>query len=796
MGCDISGEQLWSWVDRDAPELEEHLAICPACRERAAKIREEIGVLAGDATEEIPIPDKIGPYTIRRLIGEGGQALVYEAEQLSPRRPVALKLLKGGQMADKTRLRHFRREIQSLARLNHPGIATIYEAGRTPDGLRYFAMELVGGMPLHVFVKEKKPSREERLRIFQKVCSAVHYAHEQGVIHRDLKPSNIMINPDGEPKILDFGLARLLGDEGASLTMTKEGHVEGTPRYMSPEQIMGAQNQIDNRTDVYALGVILYELMTGTPPKAITTISPATIKRLCEEIPPMPSSIDSSLRGDLDAIVMKALEKKREDRYASPKDLADDISRYLAGEPIVARRPNVFYSLRKKTFSRASHVWIGVVVIAIAAGLAYMSWHGKRPPSDPLADRMTLLDTRCRLLGNNPTDVVFHQAVEAPSRYSGIPEAVLVSAQANHLRRDYSQAAAELARAQKDDPLQWVYGYLLEEIQSARRPMAGHAHANSHWDPKLALSADAWYLRSFATLDIDSALAWAREAVALQPQHVPARAAIARLSEIKGDTESALAATERLARGEYQPDVWIRYRAELLARLGRFEDALTECDRLIAGWPETPLGYHLRAKLERRIKRFADAERDFSAVIDMMTGRRYETGWLFYHRATIRWLMGRREEAASDYKDAYDHLAYPTFANARLYILLRELGRTAEAEAVLADSRRTNIDDPWLGRIFDCLDGSLAPDRLAAIAESTGRPVAMCEGYYYAAEAARLGGHMSDAYQWFTRCVGTGVECDPKNILESQSEFQLAEMRLSQVSAAASTNPNQEQSHR
>ncbi len=798
MGCDVSGEQLWSWVDRDAPELEVHLAVCPACRARAAKIREEIGFLTGDAAQEIPVPDRIGPYVIRRLIGEGGQALVYEAEQPSPHRPVALKVLKGGQLVDKSRLHHFRREIQSLGRLNHPGIATIYEADRTPDGLHYFSMELVEGQALHAYVKEKSPSRNERLLLFQKVCQAVHYAHEQGVIHRDLKPSNIMVSPAGEPKILDFGLARVVqSDVGASLTLTKEGHVEGTPRYMSPEQLLGAQDQIDHRTDVYALGVILYELMTGTPPRKITTISPATIKTICEEMPPMPSSIDSSLRGDLDAIVLKAIEKKREDRYQSARDLADDISRYLDGEPIRAKRISTFYFLRKKVSRRAPQALIGLAVVAVvAAGLAYASWRAKRPPYDRLSARMTLLETRCSLFMNHPTDVVFHKATEAPSRYPGEPEAVLVSAQASHLRHDHSGAPAVLARALKSDRSHWTYGYLLEEIESRRKPTTEHTRVNSHWDKKLALSADAWYLRSFATLDIDSALAWARRTIALDPHHRLALTAIVRLSEIRGDMESVLTAMETLARDGYRADSWIRYRAELLARLGRYEEALAECDRVIAGWPDNYRGYLLRAKLERRTKRYADAERDFSAAIHTMRGSRYEAGWLYYHRGSVRWLVGRKAEAASDYKEAYERLAYPTFINARLYILLRELGRQAEAETFLADSRSANIDDVWLSHIFDCLGGALTPERLAAIAESTGNPVTLCEGYYYAGEAARLGGLTSEAHGWFKKSVDTGVECDPKNFLESQSEFQLAEMRLSQIAGTGSTNVEENQPRR
>ena len=195
MGCDVSKEQLWSWIDRDAAELEKHLATCPRCRARAETIRKEIGLVALDAeTEDIPLPEKIGPYSIKRFIGEGGQAFVYEAEQPSPHRRVALKVLKGGRFAGKRHIKHFQRETQTLAALQHPSIATIYEASRTKEGQHYFAMELVDGTPLDAYVREKDLSLRDRLSLFCKISEAVDFAHRHGVIHRDLKPSNIPVS--------------------------------------------------------------------------------------------------------------------------------------------------------------------------------------------------------------------------------------------------------------------------------------------------------------------------------------------------------------------------------------------------------------------------------------------------------------------------------------------------------------------------------------------------------------------------------------------------------------------------
>jgi len=198
MTCNISEEQLWSWIDRDAEELEAHLAGCAPCRARAEEIRAGIQrVASGSTVLTIPLPDRIGSYVIKRLLGEGGQGLVYEAEQQSPQRSVVLKVLKGGRFVGKHDVKHFQREIRALATLKHASIATIYEAGRTDEGQHFFAMELVEGMPLDAYVHDNDVPLEGRLGLFRKVCDAVHYAHEQSVIHRDLKPTNILIDSDG-----------------------------------------------------------------------------------------------------------------------------------------------------------------------------------------------------------------------------------------------------------------------------------------------------------------------------------------------------------------------------------------------------------------------------------------------------------------------------------------------------------------------------------------------------------------------------------------------------------------------
>ena len=333
MPCDVSRERLWSWIDRSAPELEAHLAQCPQCRALADQYRTGISaVSAGCMSAAVPLPDKIGSYVITGLLGEGGQALVYKAEQQTPRRAVALKVRKGGRCVGEHDVRHFQREIQTLAALSHPAIATIHEGGRTAEGQHFFAMELIDGVPLDTYVRERKLSLRERLEVFCKVCEGVQYAHERGVIHRDLKPANILVVEEGtkgsigvspvfgvgQPKILDFGLARLLNtDVTLTQTATQTGQIMGTLRYMSPAQARGNPDEIDERTDLYSLGVLLYELLTDRRPYELSNVVPDAVRTICEMPPRRPSSTlgpdgraARHLRGDLETIVLKALEKQ------------------------------------------------------------------------------------------------------------------------------------------------------------------------------------------------------------------------------------------------------------------------------------------------------------------------------------------------------------------------------------------------------------------------------------------------------------------------------------------------------
>lgn len=331
--------------------------------------------VAGGPDGAAEVPESIGQFRVVRLIGEGGMGSVYEATQRKPERRVAIKVLRPGVMARET-MRRFEREAEVLGRLHHPGIAQIYESGsfgpadRPSRAQPYFAMEFVEGDQLSRFVREKNPSREATLTLFANICDAVEHAHLRGVVHRDLKPANILVEEGTRPKILDFGVARSL-DRGAQMTSmrTEVGQIIGTLAYMSPEQVAG--RDVDERSDVYSLGVILYELLTGRLPHNISGTSIAEAARAIQHDDPVrPSGIHPSLRGDLETIVLKALERDEERRYPSAGALAEDVRRFLSHRPIAARPPTRWYLFR--TFAARNKGVVGgisVAALALAAGM-------------------------------------------------------------------------------------------------------------------------------------------------------------------------------------------------------------------------------------------------------------------------------------------------------------------------------------------------------------------------------------------------------------------------------------------
>ena len=322
---------------------------------------------------------EVGRYTIRRVIGSGGMGTVYEAIQQSPRRTVALKMMKQGLLSRSAR-RRFEYEAQTLGRLRHPNIAQIFEAGtlESDQGSRpWFAMEyLTAAKSITDYAHEKHMGTRDRLEIMRKVLDAVQHGHQRGIIHRDLKPGNIMVTSDGIPKIIDFGVARSTDSDLAVTTLqTDVGQLIGTVQYMSPEQITADPNDIDIRSDIYAVGVILYELLCEQLPYDVTKVALHEAARVVlEEAPTRPSSLDRRLRGDIETITLKALQKDRAHRYQTAVELEQDIARYLAGDPIAASRPSLWDTMQRfAKRHRAAAVSIATVVVVLVAAIIFIS---------------------------------------------------------------------------------------------------------------------------------------------------------------------------------------------------------------------------------------------------------------------------------------------------------------------------------------------------------------------------------------------------------------------------------------
>jgi serine/threonine protein kinase/Tfp pilus assembly protein PilF len=352
-----------------------------------------------EASSTRVLPDRIGSYKILDFLGEGGMGVVYLAEQEQPiRRKVALKVIKLG-MDTKEVIARFESERQALAMMNHPNIAQVHDAGTTERGAPYFVMEFVAGVPIADYCDRHRLSTRERLEIFIPVCQAIQHAHQKGIIHRDIKPSNVLVTvQDGKPvpKIIDFGVAKATNQRLTEKTVfTQQGYLIGTPDYMSPEQAEMSGLNVDTTTDIYSLGVLLYEMLVGAlpfDPKTLRRAGFNEIRRIIREVdPPKPTtrlsglgqlakgiaerrhtdvvSLAKQLRGDIDWIAMKAMEKDRTRRYASSSELAADIERHLKNEPVIACPPSTVYRVRK--FVRRHRMGVSIAAAAVLVLIAF-----------------------------------------------------------------------------------------------------------------------------------------------------------------------------------------------------------------------------------------------------------------------------------------------------------------------------------------------------------------------------------------------------------------------------------------
>jgi hypothetical protein len=335
-----------------------------------------------------------GDYEILRELARGGMGVVFHARQVSLNRPVALKMILAGQLADETDVKRFYLEAEAAANLDHPGIVPIYEVGQH-EGQHYFSMGFVEGQSLAQQVAGGPLPPRAAAAVMVKVAEAIDYAHQHGVIHRDLKPGNILLDPSGNPRVTDFGLAKKVeADSG----LTGSGQIMGTPSYMPPEQAGGKRGEVGPAADVYALGATLYALVTGRPPFQAATAMDTLLMVLSEE-PVPPRRLNATIPRDLETICLKCLEKEPARRYASAWALADDLRRHLDGEPIVARPVTRFERAAKWARRKpAIAALMGLVALVTAMGLGGVLWQWRQAVLATVLAEQRLYDARMNLV--------------------------------------------------------------------------------------------------------------------------------------------------------------------------------------------------------------------------------------------------------------------------------------------------------------------------------------------------------------------------------------------------------------
>ena len=436
----------------------------------------------------------IGPYRLVGILGEGGMGIVYQADQTAPiRRRVALKVIKPGMDSARVVAR-FDAERQALALLDHPNIAQVYSAGTTENGRPYFVMEYVRGLPITDYCDHHKLRIEDRLRLFQQVCLAVHHAHQKGIIHRDIKPSNTLVSTENDqpmPKVIDFGVAKAISQPLTERTVfTEDSQLLGTPEYMSPEQAEMANEDIDTRSDIYSLGVLLYELITGVLPFDTATLREGGIdhvRRVIRETEPKTPStrltklgeqarkvaesrrtevalLTKRLRNELEWIPLKAMHKERCERYRSASELADDIDNYLGGEPLIAGPLGTSYRLKKYVQRNRMLVSsVGTIALILVAGVVVSAYFAigqarARVEAEHAA-------TRAQAIADFLTDDVLSSAAEIKGREATV--------------RDVLDAASNsLANRLADEPL--VEARICTTLASTYWRVGDYAKAAQH----------------------------------------------------------------------------------------------------------------------------------------------------------------------------------------------------------------------------------------------------------------------------------------------------------------------------
>jgi serine/threonine protein kinase/tetratricopeptide (TPR) repeat protein len=562
----------------------------------------------------------IGRYKLLEKIGEGGMAVVYMAEQTEPiRRKVALKVIKLG-MDTRQVIARFEAERQALALMDHPSIAKVLDAGATETGRPYFVMELVQGVSITEYCDKNSLSIKDRLALFVEVCHAVQHAHQKGIIHRDIKPSNVMVTRhDGKPipKVIDFGIAKATNQRLTEKTLfTRYAHIIGTPAYMSPEQAELSDLDIDTRSDIYSLGVLLYELLTGTTPfreeelrkagyiemqRVIREQEPAkpstrlstlsdTLTDVAKRHGCTPDLLRKALRGDLDWIVMKSLEKDRARRYETTNSLAEDIRRHVDCEPVSARPPSSWYRGKKLLQRHGKLVAVLVAVamaLVIAAVVSTSLYVRMRRALHAVSTLQNQVDVDRKLsaaqrLYNQGRHLAALQELEGAFQQRDLSlKAHLFHAQLLiELKRGPEAEAELLPLTQADREIAATAHYLLARanISQDKAKVAKHEALATSMLPE---TAEAYVLRAMTALNQDEALEWLNKAVVLDPSYYPARKARALIYYCRAEGEKAVEDVAALI--ALRPKGYLGYalRAVQQRESGHTEDALIDHERAI-----------------------------------------------------------------------------------------------------------------------------------------------------------------------------------------------------------------------
>ncbi|MFC1765643.1 protein kinase [Planctomycetota bacterium] len=641
----------------------------------------------------------IDRYKLLEKIGEGGMAVVYMAEQERPiRRKVALKIIKQG-MDTQQVIARFEAERQALAMMDHPNIARVLDGGATETGRPYFVMDLVRGVSITDSCDRNELSINDRLDLFIQVCQAVQHAHQKGIIHRDIKPTNVMVaqqNGTLVPKVIDFGVAKAINQRLTEKTLfTRYAHIIGTPAYMSPEQAEFSNLDVDTRTDIYSLGILLYELLTGTPPfseehlrqagylemqrviREEEPIKPSTkLSTLSETMTDIAKQRDSTpellrkmVRGDLDWIVMKSLEKDRTRRYETADALAQDVQRHLHHEPVQARNPGVVYRLQKCLRRHRKHALValaGVVLMAAVIALLALRVQNQRQLSDAkaLTHANILSQARESHAAGDPNAALKHLESILPSRHVA-PEAQLLLATILVDERRGDEALPKLEGLLEERPAiagaaHTLLARIIWEIstESSVDPV-DHPEIDTHRQEAEALlpqTAEAYYLRATIALTIKEKLALLDQALWIDGSHYASR-------RLRGYTYYASRKYKQMER-----------------------DAIA----MTALHPDDPLGYSLWATALSKLNDDQGALAQYDRALGLTPQENPQHADLYAQRCDVLLRLGDYDRVLSDTQDCLDIFPEKTILHFYSFCALTALGRYEAAGALydeeLADS--------------------------------------------------------------------------------------------------------------